>query len=59
MGEVIHADEEDSKYLKRKQAKQTIYEKYGFKLIELTDKEVQNLDDVLPRELLKHGIKMV
>ena len=49
--------EEAEKYLKRKQEKQAIYQKYGFNLIELSEKEVQNLDDVLPRELLKHGIK--
>jgi hypothetical protein len=49
--------EEAEKYLKRKQEKQAIYKKYNFNLIELTEKEVQNLDDILPRELLKHGIK--
>lgn len=49
--------EEDSKYLNRKKQKQDIYEKYGFNLIELTDSDVQNLDDILPRLLLKHGIQ--
>lgn len=49
--------EEDSKYLNRKKQKQEIYEKYGFHLIELNDKEVLNLDDILPRLLLKHGIQ--
>ncbi len=49
--------ENDSKYLHRKAEKQKIYEKYGFKLIELEDKDVQNLDDILPRLLLKHGIQ--
>ncbi|MGB1800044.1 MAG: glycerol kinase [Gammaproteobacteria bacterium] len=49
--------EEAEKYLKRKQEKQAIYKKYNFNLIELTEKEVQNLDDILPRELLKYGIK--
>lgn len=49
--------EEAEKYLKRKHEKQAIYKKYDFNLIELTEKEVQNLDDILPRELLKHGIK--
>lgn len=49
--------EEDSKYLNRKKKKQSIYEKYGFHLIELNDKEVLNLDDILPRMLLKHGIQ--
>lgn len=49
--------ENDPKYLKRKEQKQDIYKKYGFKLIELEDKDVQNLDDVLPRLLLKHGVQ--
>lgn len=49
--------ENDQKYLKRKEQKQEIYKKYGFKLIELEDKDVQNLDDVLPRLLLKHGVQ--
>lgn len=49
--------ENDSKYLHRKAQKQEIYKKYGFKLIELEDKDVQNLDDVLPRMLLKHGVQ--
>lgn len=49
--------ENDPKYLKRKEQKQEIYRKYGFKLIELEDKDVQNLDDVLPRLLLKHGVQ--
>jgi hypothetical protein len=41
---------EDEKYLARK------YKKYGFKLIELTDKDVYNLDDVLPRKLLEYDV---
>ena len=49
--------ENNEKYLKRKKVKQAIYEKYGFNLIELTDKEVFNIDDVLPRLLLKHGVQ--
>ena len=48
--------EEDEKYLSRKQSKIEIYKKYGFNLIELSDKEVQNLDDHLPRLLLKFGV---
>ena len=47
----------DSKYLKRKTQKQDIYKKYGFNLIELVDEDVKNLDDVLPRLLLKHGVQ--
>jgi hypothetical protein len=48
---------EDSKYLMRKEEKLAIYKKYGFHLIELTDKEVQNLDDTLPRLLLAFGVR--
>ncbi|HEX05135.1 MAG TPA: glycerol kinase [Bacteroidetes bacterium] len=46
----------DQKYLARKKAKIALYEKYGFNLIQLEDKHVQNLDDVLPKLLLKYGI---
>ncbi|MBN2825103.1 MAG: hypothetical protein JXQ76_07270 [Campylobacterales bacterium] len=49
--------EEDAKYLQRKQAKKAIYEKYNFNLIELSDEDVLNLDDVLPRLLLKFDIQ--
>lgn len=47
----------DEKYLARKQEKQAIYRKYNFNLIELTDDEVLNLDDILPRLLLKFGVQ--
>lgn len=49
--------ENDQKYLARKQQKIALYKKYGFNLIELEDKEVQNLDDVLPKLLLKFGVQ--
>jgi hypothetical protein len=49
--------ENDEKYQARKRKKIALYKKYGFNLIELTDKDVQNLDDVLPRLLLKYGVK--
>lgn len=49
--------ESDPKYLARKQAKQAIYKKYGFNLIELADEDVLNLDDILPKRLLKFGIQ--
>ncbi len=49
--------ENDPKYLKRKEDKKAIYEKYGFKLIELTDDDIYNLDDVLPKMLLKYGVQ--
>jgi len=49
--------ENDKKYLARKEKKISIYKKYGFNLIELNDKEVQNLDDLLPKMLLKYGVQ--
>lgn len=49
--------ENDPKYVARKKQKIEIYKKYAFNLIELTDKEVQNLDDFLPRLLLKYGVQ--
>jgi len=49
--------ENDPRYLARKKNKIELYRKYGFNLIELQDKEVQNLDDILPRLLLKYGVQ--
>lgn len=49
--------ENDAKYQARKQEKLAIYRKYNFNLIELTDKDVLNLDDILPRLLLKFGVQ--
>lgn len=49
--------ENDSKYAQRKKAKLEIYQKYGFNLIELTDTDIQNLDDVFPKKLLRFGIQ--
>lgn len=49
--------ENNPRYLARKKKKIELYKKYGFNLIELQDKDVQNLDDVLPRLLLKYGVQ--
>jgi len=49
--------ENDPKYAARKEQKKAIYEKYGLNLIELTDADVLNLDDMLPRHLLKFGVQ--
>lgn len=49
--------EENQQYAKRKQEKLDIYNKYGFSLIELKDSDIQNLDDILPKKLLKFGIQ--
>ncbi|WP_087019290.1 glycerol kinase [Thaumasiovibrio subtropicus] len=48
--------ENDPKYADRKKIKQDIYKKYNFNLIELNDDDVQNLDDILPRLLLKFDV---
>lgn len=50
--------ENDPKYAERKKKKIQIYKKHDIALIELTDSDIQNLDDHLPRLLLKHGIKV-
>ncbi|MEP0356765.1 glycerol kinase [Paraglaciecola sp.] len=47
----------DVKLQAKKNKKLAIYKKNKFKLIELTDKDIQNLDEVLPRQLLKFGIQ--
>jgi len=48
----------DPKYVERKKQKIEIYKKYDIPLIELTDTEIQSLDDHLPKKLLKYGIKV-
>lgn len=48
----------DPNYLKRKNEKLEIYKKYDLKLIELTDEDISNLEDHLPRKLLKFGIRV-
>lgn len=49
----------DPKYRERKAVKQAIYAKHGLRLIELGDSEIERLDDVLPRMLLRFGIESV
>ena len=49
--------ESDPKYLSRKNTKKEVYAKHGFNLIELNDEDVLNLDDILPKKLLKFGIQ--
>ncbi len=48
--------EKDPKYAARKKEKLEIYQKYGFNLIELNDEHIKNLDDHLPKVLLRHNI---
>ena len=50
--------EADVKYARRKAVKQKTYEENDFNLIELSDADLNNLDDVLPRKLLKFGISI-
>lgn len=50
--------ESDPKYAERKKTKLEIYKKYDFKLIELNNSDISNLDDHLPKKLLKYGIKV-
>ncbi|MFD0835275.1 hypothetical protein ACFQ0I_05835 [Mariniflexile aquimaris] len=50
--------EENEKYQARKQKKLEIYAKEGFSLIELNDIDIQSIDDVLPKKLIKYGIKV-
>jgi very-short-patch-repair endonuclease len=47
----------DPKNLARKAKKLAVYKKHGFKLIELDNNDVQSLDDILPRLLLKFGVQ--
>ena len=50
--------EEDEKYLARKQKKRELYKKYNLNLIEIDNGKINNIDDFLPRELLKFGINL-
>ena len=49
--------ENNEKYLIRKKAKRELYNKYNFNLIELEEKDVLNLDDMLPKLLLKFNVQ--
>jgi hypothetical protein len=49
--------EKDAKYAERKARKLAAYAKHGFQLVELTDDDIANLDEALPRKLLKFGIE--
>jgi hypothetical protein len=48
--------DDDPKYIERKNIKKEIYKKSGFNLIELNNAQVDNLDDYLPKLLLKYGV---
>ncbi|HEX8912835.1 MAG TPA: hypothetical protein VF796_10785 [Humisphaera sp.] len=48
--------ESDPAYRKRMDVKRAIYAKYGFRLVELGDADIERLDDVLPKMLTRLGI---
>lgn len=50
--------ENDPAYNARRQTKTEIYRRYDLRLIELTDEHIRNLDDHLPKMLLKYGISV-
>lgn len=50
--------ENDPKYLERKRKKLEIYRKHELALIELNEADISNLDDHLPKKLLKYNIKV-
>lgn len=47
--------EDDEKYLERKRKKLEIYARYGFTLVELSDSDIENLDEALEGKLRKAG----
>ena len=50
--------ESDEKYAARKKVKQKAYADNEFALIELNDNDLNNLDDILPRKLLRYGLRV-
>lgn len=48
--------ESDAQYRARQEEKLAIYRKYQLNLIELHDADIAQLDEILPRQLLKFGI---
>jgi hypothetical protein len=48
--------EENDKYKERKKRKLELYSKYKFKLIELNDSDLENLDEKFASKLRKHNI---
>ena len=50
--------ENDGAYIKRKEQKIELYKKYGLNLIEIDNGKIGNLDDYLPKELLKFSVSL-
>ncbi len=48
--------EENEKYAQRKKKKLELYSKYNFKLIEINNTDIENLDEILATKLRKHNI---
>ena len=48
--------EDDEAYIKRKEKKIELYKKYNLNLIEIDNDKIGNLDDHLPKELLRFGV---
>ncbi len=51
--------EEDKKYAERKRIKLELYKKYNLNLIEIKNEHISNLDDHLPKMLLKFNVKIL
>jgi len=49
---------DEESYRKKRERKTSIYNANGLKLIELQDADLRRLDDVLPRKLLKYGVRI-
>ena len=50
--------EDNETYLKRKEKKIELYKKYNLNLIEIDNNTINNIDDYLPKELLKFGVSL-
>jgi len=50
---------EDEEYSERKDKKRATYSKHRLNLVELVNKDIENIDDILPRKLIKFGVKIV
>ncbi|MDC8004088.1 hypothetical protein POV27_08485 [Aureisphaera galaxeae] len=51
--------EDNEKYKERKKRKLEIYADNNFNLIEMNDKDIEAIDDVLPRKLKKFGVNII
>jgi len=49
---------DDEAYLERKEKKIELYKKYNLNLIEIDNNTINNIDDYLPKELLKFGVSL-